>query len=54
MEFSEISKIARLNGLKVIYLEKNPLCLTTKTYEARLRHIFPQLIQIDAESLTEL
>lgn len=52
--FREVDKLSALIGMKTIYLENNPICASTNTYVARLKHLFPQLTQIDAEILTDL
>lgn len=53
-EFKELFKVEIFPELKAIYLEKNPFCEVIPTYAARLKHMFPQLTQIDAEILTDL
>ena len=49
-----MTKLSALIELKTIYLENNPVCASTNTYVARLKHLFPQLTQIDAEILFDL
>lgn len=50
-DFNEFSKLQKLLDLKTLYAEKNPFCVEIPTYAAKLRHLFPQLVQIDAEMI---
>ena len=52
-DFKEFEKLAGLLSLNALYVEKNPFCFNTNTYAAKLKHMFPKLIQIDGDILTD-
>lgn len=45
-------KLRAIPNLTTLYVEKNPFCVKIPTYMAKVKHLFPQLAQIDAELIS--
>lgn len=51
-DFKELMKLRAIPNLTTLYVEKNPFCVKIPTYMAKVKHLFPQLAQIDAELIS--